>query len=208
MRNANAYKFIRKSSRGFTLVEALVSTAIFVVVISALTAAFVYISKLQRRTNAIRAANDNVRYISDFLSKEIRNGALTSASASSIGQCGQYENNPSSQSSQWLQIVNVSGDLECFYLGTSGSPGVLSAVGPELWIVKQPVGSAAPLAAQALNLNFTQITNLTFTVYNYDLANPALQPFVTIQGTVTSNKDPQNIVSVPFETSITLQTVE
>jgi prepilin-type N-terminal cleavage/methylation domain-containing protein len=204
MRNIN-------TNRGFTLVEALVSTAIFVVVISALTAAFVYISKLQRRTNAIRAANDNVRYVSDFLSKEIRNGALTSTSASPIGQCGEYANDPSSQSSNWLQIVNVSGDLECFFLGTAEvgfTPPSLSASGPELWIVKQPAGAAVPLNPQALNLNYAQITNLTFTVYNYDLATPALQPFVTIQGSVISNKDPQNIVSVPFETSISLQTIE
>jgi len=197
---------------GFTLIEALVSTAIFVIVISALTAAFVYISKLQRRTNAIRAANDNARYISDFLSKEIRNGSLTLNTAASIGPCGQYVYTPDSQSNIWLQIVNVSGDIECFYLGTTtpgfGEPGVLSASGPELWIIKQPAGSVAPLTGQSLNLSYAQITNLTFTVDNYDLTAPSLQPFVTIQGTVTSNKDPQNVVSVPFETSITLETVE
>jgi type II secretory pathway pseudopilin PulG len=205
MRKAN-------SQQGFTLVEALVSTAIFVVVIGALTASFVYISKLQRRTNALRAANDNARYISDFLSKEIRNGSLTSNAAASIGPCGQYAYTSTSQNNIWLQIVNVSGDLECFYLGTTsqglGQPGTISASGPELWIIKQPAGSATPLNGQALNLSFAQITNLTFTVDNYNLTSPSLQPFVTIQGIITSNKDPQNIVSVPFETSITLQTVE
>jgi prepilin-type N-terminal cleavage/methylation domain-containing protein len=199
-----------RSNRGFTLIEILVSTAIFAIVLSALTAAFVYISQLQRRTNAIRAANDNVRYVSDFLSKEIRNGSLLPVSSPSLGPCSDYLATKV-QSYNWLQIVNVNGDQECFYLGTAGSgnnPGSLSLNGPELWIVKQPAGTASALAAQSLNLSAAQITNLTFTVENYNPTNPSLQPFVTIQGTVVSNKDPQDVVSVPFETSITLQTIE
>lgn len=210
LRSGKSDRGLAKSNCGFTLIEILVSTAIFTIVLSALTAAFVYISQLQRRTNAIRAANDNVRYVSDFLSKEIRNGSLLPISSSSLNPCASYVAT-NVQSHNWLQIINVNGDQECFYLGAAGSggnPGSVSSNGPELWIVKQPAGAASALATQSLNLSAAQITNITFTVENYNPTNPSLQPFVTIQGTVVSNKDPQDVVSVPFETSITLQTVE
>lgn len=198
-------------SRGFTLIEILVSTAIFTIVIGALTSAFFYISTLQRRTNAIRAANDNVRYISDFLSKEIRNGSLVPNTTTNISPCASYNSN-NVQSNNWLQVINVNGDQECFFLGTAivgFIPPSLSATGPELWVVKQPAGSVTPLSPQNLNLGYTEVTNLSFILENYNFASgPYLQPFVTIEGTVVSNKDPQNIVTVPFETSISLATIE
>lgn len=189
--------------RGFTLIEALVATALFAVVISAMTGAFFYTTQLSRRTNATRVANDNTRYITEFLAKEIRNGSINYGGPA-LSPCTASV--PASANS--LSITNVNGDDECFYLGTAG--GVMNSTGPTLWIVKQPVGTLAPLAAQQLNISYSQVTSLTF------LVTPALsssiqlndtgdrQPMVTVSGIVQSDKDSQNIVAIPFEFTVTL----
>jgi prepilin-type N-terminal cleavage/methylation domain-containing protein len=196
------------SEAGFTLIEMLVSTAIFIIVVSALSSAIIYVTKLQRRTNALRTANDNVRYFSDFFSKEIRNSTPNyDNSAAVLTGCSTYSNSYGTTTQHWIQIKNVSGDEECIFLSANGTSA--NATGPYIWITKEVSGTTTPLAPQQLNIGSAQVTSLVFTIaHPGSYANGAnaddQQPYVLIQGTVSSTKDPQNIVTVPFETSISI----
>jgi prepilin-type N-terminal cleavage/methylation domain-containing protein len=66
----------RNTSAGFTLIEIIVSTAIFVIVVGALLSLFNYSLKINRRTEALRQASQGMRNLVEFLTKEIRNGQI------------------------------------------------------------------------------------------------------------------------------------
>src|SRR5438105_3009862 len=94
----------KKSQQGFTLIEALVATFIFAIVITAVMDIYNSTLKTNRRTDSIRLAAENVRYITEFLSKEIRNGRVDYAgpyiyvcTSASISRTGSTS----------LQIINV-----------------------------------------------------------------------------------------------------
>src|SRR3989344_4808016 len=72
--------------KGFTLIEAVVATAVFAFVISSVIATYIGVLKIDRKTRSQRAVYDNGRFIMEFLAKEIRNGTInyTSYSGGSI----------------------------------------------------------------------------------------------------------------------------
>jgi type II secretory pathway pseudopilin PulG len=196
---------------GFTLIEALVSAALFATFMVAVTSAFTYTTKLNRRTNAVRVANDNARYITEFLSKEIRNGRINFGNSTNLGPCNY---STITASDHLLYMTNVNGDSECFYLGDSS--GVVSSTGPVLWLRIQPSGSSSQYLS---NINqippssggvYNKVTSLNFIVQpaqssiiqNTDPTHK--QPQVTIEGTLVSSQDPQDIITVPFQTTISI----
>jgi prepilin-type N-terminal cleavage/methylation domain-containing protein len=60
------------SSKGFTLVELLVATAIFVVVSLTIVSIFLTVIRNQRRDFQVQNLQDNARYIIESFSKEVR----------------------------------------------------------------------------------------------------------------------------------------
>ena len=199
------------STAGFTLIEALVSAAIFATFMVAVTSAFTYTTKLNRRTNAIRVANDNARYITEFLSKEIRNGRINYGNSTSLGPCNY---STITASDHLLYITNVNGDEECFYLGDGNQ--VVSANGPVLWLRIQPNDSSSQYIS---NINqippssggvYNKITSLNFIVQpaqsamiqNSDASHQ--QPEVIIEGTLVSSQDPLDVITVPFQTTVSI----
>ncbi len=67
---------ILNSQKGFTLIEAIVATAVFSVVVSGVIGVYLSVLKLDRKTRAQRAVYDNSRFIMEFFAKEIRNGSV------------------------------------------------------------------------------------------------------------------------------------
>jgi prepilin-type N-terminal cleavage/methylation domain-containing protein len=67
-------KFFKKieNEKGFTLVELLVSAAIFSILILASTGIFVKIMNVQKKALAIQEVQDNISYTMEMISKEIR----------------------------------------------------------------------------------------------------------------------------------------
>lgn len=57
---------------GFTLVETLIATAIFVVLVATVVSTFGFGSDLQSRTLAIREATQNARFIVEAIARDIR----------------------------------------------------------------------------------------------------------------------------------------
>ena len=67
---------IRNFSRGFTLIEAIVATAVFAMVLSSIIGVYISTFQLDRKTRAQRAVSDNARFIMEFLGKEVSNGTI------------------------------------------------------------------------------------------------------------------------------------
>lgn len=67
---------INRLSRGFTLMEALVSASLFAIVVSSILGVFLSVVKIDRKTRAERTIQQNARFIMEFLGKEVRNGRI------------------------------------------------------------------------------------------------------------------------------------
>ena len=191
------YRFLHSGSAGFTLIEAIVSASLFAVVMVTLTGVYTYTLKLNRKSDALRTASDTARFISDSLSKEIRNGQIDYSPESAVCSNTPPYNIPDAR----IAILDVSGNHECYYLGdlTQG----FDTLGTNLWLAKNQ------LTPVPLNLGDVTITSFKVYVspYNadpYTTPGVTVQPTITIVGSVTATIDANDIATVPFDTSITI----
>ena len=201
------FRNIHQKQKGFTIIEALIATFLFSVTMSSIIGVYLSTIKLHRRANAIRTVTENVRYISESLSKEIRNGNIDwnePKPASADTACGRT---PVVNPDYRLAIVNVEGDRICYYLGDSF--GLRSSTGEYLWMIKNEL---APV-----QLTTSSVKVKHFRVYVYPLTNPycndppdcssigsTKQPHVVLTALIESNIDPNNIFSLPLETTINI----
>jgi hypothetical protein len=198
---------LHKKQKGFTIMEALIATFLFSVTMSSIIGIYLSTVKLHRRANAIRTVTENVRYISESLSKEIKNGTIDWAEPKPFTADTACGRTPVANPDWRLPIVNVDGDRICYYLGDTF--GFRSSTGEYLWMIKNEL---PPVQLTTASVKVKQ-----FRVYVYPLANPycnnppscssigtTKQPHVIITARIESNIDPNNIVSLPFETTINI----
>jgi Tfp pilus assembly protein PilE len=98
---------IRNSSKGFTLIEAVVSTAVFSMVIVSVLGVYASVLKLDRRTRTERAVQQNARFILEYFSKDIRNGTI---------DYSKYPGANANNSSTSLWVINQANENESFFL--------------------------------------------------------------------------------------------
>lgn len=67
---------LKSKQQGFTLIEAVVSTAVFAFVVSSILGVYMSTVQLDRKTRAERAVAQNARFIMEYLAKEVRNGSI------------------------------------------------------------------------------------------------------------------------------------
>ena len=66
----------QRSLAGFTIVEALVATAVFALAMTAIVGVFLAVLRVNERARQVRLVEQNARYITEFISREIRNGRI------------------------------------------------------------------------------------------------------------------------------------
>src|SRR6185295_11973130 len=130
---------VTRNKHGFTLIEAVVATAVFAFVISSILGVYISTLQLDRKTRAERAVINNGSFIMQFLAKEVRNGSINYASYAG----------PIATPAPDLYVVNQGNELERFYL--SGTNIMLS----------KPSVSATP---SNLNADDVKVTNLKFLI--------------------------------------------
>lgn len=180
--------------KGFTLIEALVATALFATTIVAIVGVYLSTVTINRRTDVIRTASENARYLSEYLSKEIRNGQIDY-----YGPVKSPCSSTLTASSSSLAIVNIEGDHLCFYLGDAN--GQISSAGTNLWLIKNN------FAASKVNSSNVSIKNLIFYVspiINPYAAGSTVQPRVTFTANVQSTSGSQDNIIIPIESSVTI----
>src|SRR4051812_29104263 len=106
------------SQQGFTLIEILVSTAIFVVVVSSMLTLFNYALQINRRVQALREVVQGTRAFTETVTREVRNGRIDYSSWTS--ECSALNYLPFG-SRQSLAILTRNGDKLCFYLDNQGA---------------------------------------------------------------------------------------
>jgi len=150
--------------QGFTLVEAVVATAVFAFVIVSVLGVYMSTIQLDRKSRAQRAVSQNARFILEFLAKEVRNGTINYAS---------YAGGVVSGTST-LYLQNQSNIIE--QLSLNGTNLVLTKNG----------------SSTNLNSGSVKVTNLKF--YIQPVGNPYTvaktyneQPHVTVILGLTSN---------------------
>jgi type II secretory pathway component PulJ len=147
----------RKSGQeGFTLIEAVVATAVFAFVVSSTLAVYLATISLDSKSRAERAVTQNARFIMEFLSKEIRNG-------------GVYYS--MTNDSDTLSLLNQLDEAETIEWGGVSNPVIT---------LNKP-----GLGTTNLNSEDVEVTRLQFilspTTGPYNLANDShIQPHVTV----------------------------
>jgi type II secretory pathway pseudopilin PulG len=162
---------LQSSSSGFTLIEAVVATAVFAFVVSSMVGVYLSAIQLDRKTRAQRAVTQSARFITEFLTKEVRNGTINYAS---YGGLIPANNND-------LYILNQAGELEHIY-ASADTCTVTSTC--DLLIAKNSTVSN-------LNSSNVKVSNIKF--YIQPRGNPYTdivyneQPRVTMVLELTSN---------------------
>lgn len=183
-----------KHQAGFTLMEVLVSTTIFVTVFTAMLAMFNYTLQINRRVQALREVVQGTRTFAETLTREIRNGRIDYSSTFSECNVANY----ASSSNQSLGIVTKAGDKLCFFFN-----------GPVFYLRKQSASSGDTYSPVFDSSKFTiNSSTFRFNVRPVTDPNPAsapypqIQPFVTIIGQFSVNSNPTNPSTINYQTTI------
>lgn len=194
------------SDRGFTLMEIIVATAIFAVVVSSILALFNYTLKISRRGEALRQATQGMRDFVEAVVKEVRNGQIDYG----LINGGQGSSNPNNNRSSLfacpgvpaalnasstdntaffvgdtyaavdnrLGIITSGGDEECFYYGDdSGSGAYVDGSNPPTTFVAPP-GHSYTLVFKKNNLPGQVLNPPNFRIDNLAfLVRPVCDPY-------------------------------
>jgi prepilin-type N-terminal cleavage/methylation domain-containing protein len=116
----------RNYSPGFTLMEIIVATTVFTIVVGGLSGLYSYVLRINRKSQAMRQATQGMRNFVEFLTKEVRNGQIdygvVNGSITAIGSCpvptGLGQNTYTSKVNR-IAVLNKEGHRECIYYATS-----------------------------------------------------------------------------------------
>ena len=164
---------MKNSEQGFTLVEIIVSTAIFITVVSAMLAMFDYTLKINRRVQGLREVAQGTRTFTETLTREIRNGRIDYESWTTECDPGNYTKNTNNT----LGIISNSGDELCFYF-ENGSL-LLKKLTPTGEIVATAFGSSRfRIIPESFHFYIAPLTNPNPT--DGSRSFPGIQPYVTV----------------------------
>ena len=107
-----------RNQSGFTLVEILISMAIFVTALTAVSAIFVFASDSQQKTLAISNTQADIRFAMEVISQQIRRGSIDYASS-------QYGGTISSNPQDVLVLRDSSNNQVWFRRNTSSGRGIV-----------------------------------------------------------------------------------
>lgn len=147
-----------KYKSGFTLLETMASALILGIVVIVFTSVFVDSTNTQRRAFNIQQSEENVNFILELMTKEIRMGQIA----------GPYTNCPSAPADFLSFQHPINGSIQ-YFLDASTNVIMRGVNG-----VQNPISS-----------NTVEFTRLKFCITGTQL-NDKLQPRVTIMATVRS----------------------
>ncbi len=189
----NSFNQKNNFQQGFTLVEIIVSTAIYVTVVTAMLSLFNYTLQINRRVQALREVVQGTRTFSEVITREIRNGRIDYSSWAAECPASNYAN----ATNKSLAITSRNGDKLCFYFsGTSMYLKKRSAAGD----INIPLFNSSTFVIDSNTFRFTvrPTTDPNPSVAPY----PKIQPFVTISGQFSVNSDPTRPSSINYQTTI------
>lgn len=189
--------------RGFTLIEIIVATALFVVVVSLVVDLFSYTLRVNRQVQSIRIAAQGVRTFVETFAREVRNGEIiyNSGADTILGDCqtGNYNNYK-----QAVSIRNANNEHICFYMKIDSSDYTKG----KLYIANL---SKSPVVVEEITTPYFWVTPSTFFLKVTPVNNPRLassssakfQPMVTMTAEFNAqSKKNDPVFKVLYQTSI------
>lgn len=204
------------NQNGFTLMEIVIATNVFAVVVTMMLVLFNYTLKIQRRTEALRQASQGIRNFVEFMVKEIRNGqvdygvrdgvvVIDSVSSNCPTAPGVVNGSPTGGDTYLpeetrLSLINVDGERECLYLDTT------NASNPTLMIARENL-PAEQVNSPGIKINYFKfyIRPLKDPYTDLPVAGSSLaevQPFVSMVMRFTVTLATGETVSIPYQTSV------
>ncbi|HAG27629.1 TPA: hypothetical protein DCG61_02515 [Patescibacteria group bacterium] len=181
-----------RSQDGFTLMEIIVATAIFVTVVSSILALFNYVLKINRQFQAVRQVAQGTRNFTEVLSREIRNGRIDYSQPNGTPcAASNYE----VEKSQSLSIETYTGEVTCLYLDEAGIMYLTRST---------PDGASIPQTVNPPNFTINPET-FRFVVRPDQsplVNNQGVQPFVTILAEFEVFKGMPDEQIIPYQTTI------
>ncbi len=172
-------------NRGFTLIELMVSVAIFAVIMTISLGAMLSITTAQRKAETLKSVIDNLHFALDGMSRSIRTGYNYNCGSASGGDC------TSGGTAFYFTDAQGRSVIYC-----RGSGTTCSASGTE--ILQSIDGSAfSPLTASE-----AKIGNLSFYLVGSARGN-AVQPRVTITASSTVQVSSTQTSSFNMQTTVT-----
>ncbi len=186
---------------GFTLMEIIVATAIFVTVVTAVLALFNYVLQVNRRVQAVRQVAQGTRAFTEILSREIRNGRIgyPDVEQTPSGEC--LATRYASAENQTLTIIRADGTSTCMVLTTEQGTnrGLL---------VLERRNLAGNFSDEIINPPNFSINPSTFRIIVRPTTNPfgpsnkGIQPMVTILAEFIVFPGQADEQVIPYQTTI------
>jgi type II secretory pathway pseudopilin PulG len=172
MFQASSFKFYEK---GFTLIEAVTSVSVFAIAMTSIIGVFVSVQRLNAESFALQSLQQNARFVTEDISKMIRNGQVDYAG---------YSGAISQPSTETLRLVDQDGQAVQIY-----------QQGDDLIITRSGAGTSA--------FTGSEVKILDFKAYVYPSTNPfpggSEQPTVTVFIDFESSVNTRDIVRIPFQ---------
>ncbi len=157
----------RTQTRGFTLIEMIVSIGLFSLVMLVVTAAYLAIIALDKEARTTNEVVANLSFTVESMARNIRTGTHYSCAGAGNGSCSQFS------------FLNSEGQSITYLLKTDGTVAQCSS------------GTCTPASPDAISLTDPRITiqSLTFLVRGVGTGD-ALEPQATINihGTLIGNR--------------------
>lgn len=191
-------KFTSKFANGFTLIEVLVSTAIFVTVVSAMLVMFNYTLQINRRVQALREVTQGTRTFAETIAREIRNGRIDYSTWTTECDARKYTESVNRS----LAIISKSGDKLCFYFDNNS----------KMYLKKRT--AAGETTAPIFNSDKFSVVYSTFSFIVMPKTNPneksdpntgdfpLIQPYVTITAEFSLDDGNSTPTSIKYQTTI------
>jgi prepilin-type N-terminal cleavage/methylation domain-containing protein len=175
----------RHKARGFTLIEMIVSVAVFAIVMVAVAGAYLNLINIDRETRGMNDLVNNLSFSLDSMGRAIRTGTHYQCGGPGGGNCAST---PSSE----FTFVNSSGQTVTYLLNTT-THEIGACVNTSLCTVS----SATYITDPRIN-----VTSLAFYVKGSG-SGDTLQPIVTFVMHGTLSTGPANSVAFTIQTTAT-----
>lgn len=195
----------RQSETGFTLMEIMVATSVFVVVLTMMLTLFSYTIRINRRVEALRQVTQSTRNFTEFLVREIRNGTIDYTGTIDDKNCPSASPQYDPTANQTLALVNRNGDRECFYLDGEALRVTRIAVNGQT-VSEQVTPPNVKIERDTFRFHVRPVSDPRATV---DGEYSGTQPFVAILMSLSIRINPTDPVLVlPYQTTVSTDTYD
>ncbi len=182
----------QSSQQGFTLVEIIIATAIFTIVVGSVLALFNSVLHINRRVQATRQITQATRNFTEVLSREIRNGRIDYPTDDSCPYLDYTDINNHS-----LAITSYTGERICFYMNPS--------VYYDNFILKR-ISASGTVTEEKINpsniwMDRNMVHFIVRPTYNPS-AGSSIQPMVTILASFKINEGTDYEKVIDYQTTI------